>query len=76
MFWENHLLLILNVYVSEKAEPMLGPQDGQSSQARSQDCCSDGQVSPPEPVRGSEPSTDFLEGGFSPLDVKVSGSDV
>lgn len=76
MFWENHLLLILNVYVSEKAEPMLGPQDGRSSQARSQDCCSDGQVSPPEPASGSKPSVDSLEGGFSPLDVKVSGSDV
>ncbi|GAB5572182.1 NT-3 growth factor receptor isoform X6 [Prionailurus iriomotensis] len=60
----------------KKAEPMLGPQDGRSSQARSQDCCSDGQVSPPEPARGSEPSTNFLEGGFSPLDVKNEETEV
>uniref|UniRef100_A0A7N5KLV4 DET1 partner of COP1 E3 ubiquitin ligase n=1 Tax=Ailuropoda melanoleuca TaxID=9646 RepID=A0A7N5KLV4_AILME len=44
--------------LSEKAEPMLGPQGGWSSQAMSQDCCSDGHrdTAPLQSPGGSEPS--------------------
>lgn len=78
MLWGNHLLPILNIYVSEKAEPMLGPQGGWSSQAMSQDCYSDGHrdTAPLQSPGGSEPSVDFWHRDFSPLDMKVSGSGV